>query len=106
MIPHLMITLDKPRRLRFSMSACVQFEQLTEYSLSNLDDAITTDICMKLLWVMLRQDEPDITLPQTLALVDEHCDNLYDIMKSVGSAVRLAFKVGDTSPNAVPVESR
>ncbi len=100
MIPFIMLTLDKPRRLRFGLGCMLAFEQITGLKLQNLDSDLSMDTTAKLLWVMLRQDEPDLTLDQTCKLVDEHASSMTDIVKAVSDAVTAAFTDGHASPNA------
>ena len=99
-IPFITITLDRPRRLRFGMQAMVAFEQETGIRLTSLDDELSVATVAKILWVMLRQDEPTLTFEQVCALVDEHTDNLTDVMTAVTTAVQAAFGTGDDHPNA------
>ena len=54
----------------------------------------------KILWVMLRQDEPGLTFEQVCVLVDEHTDNVNTVMTAVTTAIQAAFGTGDDHPNA------
>ena len=100
MIPFTTIQLDRPRRLRFGMSAMCEWEQLTGIKLTSLDDELSVATVAKILWVMLKQDEPTLTFEQACALVDEHTDNLSDVMTAVTTAIQAAFGTGDAHPNA------
>ena len=100
MIPFTTITLDRPRRLRFGMLAMVAFEQETGIRLTSLDDELSVATVAKILWVMLRQDEPTLTFEQVCTLVDEHTDNLAEVMTAVTTAIQAAFGSGDDRPNA------
>jgi len=105
MIPFITITLDRPRRLRFGMSSMLEFEGVTGLKLRDLDSDLSMDVTAKLLWVMLRQDEPTLTLEQVCLLVDEHAASLTDIITAVSQAVSAAFTTGDELPNApAPVQ--
>ena len=99
-IPFIMLTLDRPRRLRFGMSSMLEFESVTGLKLRDLDENLSMDATAKLLWVMLRQDEPGLTLEQVCHLVDEHAASLTDIITAVSTAVAAAFSTGDERPNA------
>ena len=97
MIPFVMINLDKPRRLRFGMSAMLEFEQLTGLKLMEL--SVTPETYAKVLWVMLKQDDPDITLKQTAELVDDYAESVVDVIQIVDGLMDSVFpKVKD--PNA------
>ena len=56
-IPFIMINLDRPRKLRFGMGAMVEFEQLTGIKLMELNDEMSMDVCSKILWIMLKQED-------------------------------------------------
>lgn len=100
MIPFVMINLDRPRKLRFGMSAMMQYEQMTGLKIADLSDEISFDACGKLLWVMLSQEDPELTLQKVIELVDENADNLTEIVKLTSGAVRAAFGNGEKSKNA------
>lgn len=99
MIPYVEITLDKPRRLRFGMGAALSFERTTGIKLTSLGDEISFEVCAQLLHAMIKQDSPGLTLEHTVALVDEHSDNLMDIMTAVTKAIEVAFQTGAKDPN-------
>jgi hypothetical protein len=95
-----MLTLDKEYKLRFGMGAMSQYEQLTGLKLADIDVDIPYDIVLKLLWVMLKQIEPDLTLEKTIELVDENADNLVEIVALTCHAFRSALVGSKKSPNA------
>ena len=94
-IPFVMIELDKPRKLRFGMGAMVEFEQLTGIKLMSLDDEMSIQTAAKVLWIMLKQEEKELTFEKTLELVDEYADNLNSVIEKVTEAIGAAFKHGD-----------
>lgn len=98
-IPFTMINLDRPRKLRFGMGAMVEFEQITGIKLTSLDDELSFDVLAKILWVMLKQEEKELTFEQTLNLVDDHVDDLSEVMEAVTRAIQAAFNTGKKSPN-------
>lgn len=101
MIPFVMIELDKPRKLRFGMSAVVEFEQITGIKITDLDEeSMSGSLCAKLLWIMLKQDDPAIGLPDVCKLIDDNCDSLVTVMEKVGEAIRAAFEVKGGEKNA------
>jgi hypothetical protein len=99
MIPFVTIELDKPRRLRFGMAAMVEFEQLTGKKLLELDDDLSFETTAQALWVMLRQDEPELTFAEACALVDEHAGSLTDVLKAVTRAIFAAISSKKKSKN-------
>ena len=99
-IPYVNINLDRPRRLRFGMGAMCEFEALTGIRLTSLDDELSVATVAKILWVMLRQDEPTLSFEQVCTLVDEHTDNLTEVMTAVTTSIQAAVGTGDDHPNA------
>ena len=99
-IPFVMINLDRPYKLRFGMGAMVEFEQLTNIKLMDISDEMSVDAAAKLLWVMLRQEDPGLGLKQVCDLVDEHADSITDVMNTITTAIEAAFNSGETAPNA------
>ena len=95
-----MIELDRPRKLRFTMGAVMEFEDLTGIKVGELNGEISGTTCIKLLWTMLRQEDPSLTLDDVAILVDEHADNLNYVITTTMQAARIAFN-GDEDPNAV-----
>lgn len=100
MIPFVMINLDKPRKLRFGLGSMMQYEQMTGMKIADLSDEMSLEACGKLLWVMLSQDEPELTLQKVIELVDENADNLAEIIQLTSGTVRAAFGNGTKSKNA------
>ena len=98
-IPFTTITLDRVRHLRFGMASMVEFEQLTGIKVTSIGNDMDMQVMSKLLWVMLRQDEPELTLEQTCRLVDDNVDDLAAVMASVAAAIQAAFGT-PKSPNA------
>lgn len=90
-IPFVIINLDKPRKLRFGMGAMVEFEQLTGLKLTSMSDEMSMDMCSKILWIMLKQEDKELTLDDTINLIDEYADNLNDVIESVTKAIQAAF---------------
>lgn len=105
MIQSVIIELDKPRRLRFGMGAANEFEQLTGKKVAEFDDNFTMELCSELIWAMLRQEEPDLTLKDTVKLIDENAISLADVIKKTSQAIRVAFDTGEKSPNVVKQKS-
>jgi len=100
-IPFVTVTLDKPRRLRLSMGAMVEFEQLTGTNIMDVEADMSLTVLAQLLWVMLKQDEKDLTLEQACALIDDGESSLLDIIQAVTKAMTEAFDTGETK-NAKP----
>jgi len=97
MIPFKMINLDKPRRLRFGMEAILEFQQLTGVKLMAMDHSPETYV--KALWVMLRQDDPDLTLKDTCRLVDDYCERITDAIIVVDEVLDNVFPKVEPDPN-------
>ena len=101
MIPSVSLQLDKVYALRFGMGAMVRFEQLTGIKITALDDDdMSGELCAKLLWVMMQQDNAALTLDDVCRLVDDNADSLTEIIGAVGEAIRAAFTVKGGEKNA------
>jgi hypothetical protein len=91
-IPYKLIVLDKERKLRFGMGAIVEFEQLTGHKLMELDNNTPPDVVIKAAWVMLKQEDKELTLEKTCELIDEHYEGtVKDFIEDIQEAVLLAF---------------
>ena len=98
--PFVMIDLDKPRKLRFTMGAMVEFEQLT--GLAILRDGIpqSVDNYSKALWVMLRQEDPELTMEQLMKIIDEHTNGIFDVVKKIDEAMAAGINTTGKAKNA------
>ena len=101
-IPFIMINLDKPRKLRFGMGAMVEFEQLTGIKLMELNDEMSMDVCSKILWIMLKQEDKELTLEKTCELIDEYAESITEVITAITKAIEAAFQKETTHPNVKP----
>lgn len=90
-IPFLVIELDRPRKIRLGMSAIVEFEMLTGEKVMAINKDSNFEVLMKLLWVMLKQEDKELTFEGTLELIDEYGGSLTEIMSFVGEVISIAF---------------
>lgn len=100
-IPFITIELDRPRKLRMGLGAMVEFEQVTGMKLTELDDDMSITVLAKLLWIMLKQDDAELTFEDCLKLVDDNSSNIQKLMEDVTKAITVAFDTGE-SKNAKP----
>jgi hypothetical protein len=101
-IPFIMIDLDRPRKLRFGMGAMVEFEQLTGIKLMELNDEMSMDVCSKILWIMLKQEDKELTLEKTCELIDEYAESITDVITAITKSIEAAFQKESSRPNAIP----
>ncbi len=101
-IPFIMINLDRPRKLRFGMGAMVEFEQLTGIKLMELNDEMSMDVCSKILWIMLKQEDKELTLQKTCELIDEYAESITEVITAITKAIEAAFQKESGHPNANP----
>ena len=100
-IPFVMIDLDKPRKLRFGMKSMVEFERTNKIKLLDIGENMSVEICAKLAYTMLKQEDPELTLEKTIELLDEHM-LAGDAIEKINEAIAAAFP---NSKNAgVPAE--
>jgi hypothetical protein len=106
MIPFVMLNLDRPRKLRFGMGALIEFEQVTGIKAAEFDEEnMSFDLMGKVLWLLLKQEDKDLTLEGTYALVDEYAANLTVVMEAVSQAIDGAFNTGEPK-NAPPATKK
>lgn len=99
-IPFQMITLDKPRKLRLGMREAIEYEKAFGVMIARLlVTGIDVTNAARLLWIMFKQDDPELTLDQTITLVDEHSENIDVVIGKVLDAVITAFGA-KSDPNA------
>lgn len=70
MKPNSIIMLDKPRPLRLSIKTMIDFEGITGISLLKRFDLSVFSVT-SLLWVMLKADDPNLTLDDTIELIEK-----------------------------------
>lgn len=101
MIPFVPIKLDKVYNLRFGMGAAYEFERLTKIKVTKIDleNFSITELC-QLLWVMMKQENKDLTLEQTLKLVDENAASMTEVIEAITGAITAAFVEQEADPNA------
>ena len=104
MIEFVTINLDKPRRLRFGFGAMAEYDRLTGGGLLRDRDQMTMDEYAKALWVMLKREEPDITIEQVYDLVDDNCSSIYEVIGAINEAISLAvnYNEGETKNAKAP----
>ena len=93
MIPFVTIELDKPYRLRFGMGAMVEFEQLSGKKLMEIGEDVSFTTIAQLLYVMLKQDNHNLTMQEVCELVDGYADNLAEVVEKVMKAIEVAYTV-------------
>jgi hypothetical protein len=97
MKPHVNIEFgDKTYQLRFNFQAMCDFEDITGLMLIKNDYSTKTTI--KKLWVMMKQQEPDLTYEQVVKLIDDHPKGMNYVIDKTLDAI-LAGTVG-RDPNA------
>ena len=95
------LELDRPRELRLGHKALKRFRALTECPRSDMDAAIQRyDKMACLLYVMLSQDDPDLTPDK----VDDLCDgvSIVKITKACSRAIEVAFADDEESGGDPP----
>lgn len=92
------IELDKPRELRLGHKAMKRFSALTGCSMQQMQDEIQRyDRMAQLVYVMLSEDEPDLTPEEVDELIDRAERRkvsplrLKDLVVAVSSAIQAAF---------------
>lgn len=89
-IPYTIIELDRPRELRLTMRAVVEFERTNNVKFMELENEMSMDLCGKLLYTMLKQDDKALTYDAVIDLIDQHT-SIYNVVQAVTEAMTLAF---------------
>ncbi|MFA5436559.1 MAG: hypothetical protein WC372_11025 [Candidatus Neomarinimicrobiota bacterium] len=91
-IPFKTIELDKAYKLRFGMGATMEFKELTGMSFSELGDNVSEQVLGQILWVMLKQENQDLTQKDVNKLIDEYFDGtMDDLMDLTQQAIQAAY---------------
>lgn len=91
MVSFFTIMLDKPYQLRWGMGAMVRFEQLTGIKLQDIaNQELQFSASVKVLWSMMQDHIPGITLDDMCKLVDDNVDNVNEFMNTMSKAVQAA----------------
>lgn len=93
--PFVMANLDRPRRLRYTMNALVNLEELLGRPFFDvLQDFGAGHLGLRelrgILWAGLIHEDPDLTVEQAGALLDEAGD-LQTVALQIGEALQAAF---------------
>ena len=70
--PFVTINLDKERELRLTMKAMIEFEKTNKVKLMDIANELSIEVCAKLAYTMLKQNDADLTLDKTLDLLDKY----------------------------------
>lgn len=78
MAPDITIKIgDKTHTLKWDLWCIYEYEKLYGKTAFNMDQSTVTQI--KRLWIMLKKDDPELTLEQVEKLVNEHPDGIASI---------------------------
>lgn len=91
MIPFVTIELDRVYKLRLGMAAVIEFKQLTGKDITQISMRMDMKDCAEVLWVMLKQENKELTLEETITLIDDYAENLTKVIETVTTAMTLAF---------------
>jgi predicted RNase H-related nuclease YkuK (DUF458 family) len=95
MVPFVTLKLDKVYELKFGMGTMYRYEQLTGGKIQNLVGELSITTVINVIWAMLLQDNKDITQEEVIKLVDDHVDNMMDLINTVTNAITSAFAVSN-----------
>lgn len=97
-IPFVTITLDRPYDCRFSYRASIRYQQITGKTLLEVP-LVTMENMPGLLQAVLQEHIPDLTIEQTIELLDKHVDSLYAVLQLVAACIDAAYNLDDENPN-------
>lgn len=99
MIPFVSIELDKVYNLRFGMAAQVEFEQMTGISCMEIEANSNITVFAKILWVMMKRNNKELTFDEVLDLVDNYAPNEGYVIEAINKAIEAAFSTGEEAKN-------
>jgi len=74
------------------MGATMEFKELTGMSFSELGDNVSEQVLGQILWVMLKQENQDLTQKDVNKLIDEYFDGtMDDLMDLTQQAIQAAY---------------
>jgi hypothetical protein len=71
-IPFVIVNLDKPREMKLNFKVMIEFEKTNKMKITNIGSEDSIEMWLKLMYTMLRQEDKELTLEKTIALVDEN----------------------------------
>jgi hypothetical protein len=86
-IPFIAVELDKPRKLRLTMRGMIEFEQVTGKKITGLSDNENIETYAKLFWIMLKDEDKDLTFDEALDLIDGYPGGLNKMMEAITASV-------------------
>ena len=90
--PFTTIKLDKVYKLKLGYGAMSEYEQVTGAKIMDFgSNAGNFQVTMDLLWIMLKQDNEELTLKEAMKLVDNSDNNIMDTIKIVSKVYAAAF---------------
>lgn len=98
MTPFITIILDRPRRLRLTMGAIIEFEQTSGKNLSDSYMNPDGETILYLLWAMLRHEEPELT-PDKTAQLARGFSREY-LLVPIYKAIHAAFETKNPPPKS------
>lgn len=94
------VTLDKPRKLKFSTNALAELEDALGQPVTKLNaETVGIKTLRAMLWAGLLHEDPDFTISQAGFLMD--FGDLEEIASKLSEALELAFGKNDNAKNKV-----
>jgi len=98
--PFVMVNLDRPRRLRYSMNALVNMEEALEKPIGRIISEFNAGMfglkdIRAVIWAGLLHENPDLTQEQVGDMIDE-AESMNYVIRQVGEALRFAFSNKET----------
>ena len=98
------IELDRPRTLRLGHKALKRFSALTECSMTEMEAAVQRyDKMATLIYVMLSEEDPDLTPSQVDDLLDKK--SIKEISEACSKAIEAAFADENAEEDGDPLQA-
>lgn len=100
MIPYIPLTLgEKTYNLRFGLGASSEFERITKKRVTSLGADFGMETIAQLLFVMMKKDDPRLTIDKVTELIDDNIESLDEVTEIVTEVIGAAFPSVKESPN-------
>lgn len=94
-IPFAMIELDKPRKMRLTLMAMIEYEQLTGEKIADVNDETSIEHLAKLLWIIMKQEDENLTFKQSCALIDDYSAGITSVYDAITRTLMASTDTGE-----------
>ena len=99
-LPFIIHKFDKPRKLRFEIQHAIEFQQLTGIDFLMESKILSLDECVTALYIMLKDEEPDLTKEKTYEYVNKYFKSFTEFVSVILKVIQNSIEgEKEESPN-------